>query len=54
MSLDRVADALAAEARVLHAAVGHVVDAEARHVVDDHAADLELVPGAQRVDEVVA
>jgi hypothetical protein len=39
-------DALAAEAGVLHAAVGHVVDAVARHVADHDAADLELVPGA--------
>src|SRR5579862_8599086 len=44
--LDRIADALAAEARVLHAAVGHVVDAERRHVVDHDAADLQLVPRA--------
>src|SRR5688572_262422 len=38
--LDRELDALATEAGILDAAVGHVVDAPARHVVDDDAADL--------------
>ena len=33
----------AAEARILHAAVRHVVDAERWHVVDHDAADLQLV-----------
>src|SRR5690606_37276325 len=44
--LDRVLHALASEAGLLHAAVGHVVDAETGHVADHHAADLEPVPGA--------
>src|SRR5215210_3235500 len=44
--LDRVAQALAAEAGLLDAAVRHVVDAERRHVVDDQAADLDAVEGA--------
>ena len=45
------ADALAAEAGVLDAAVGHVVDAVARRVVDDDATDgdaLEGAPGVHR------
>ena len=40
--LHRLAQALAAEAGVLDAAVGHVVDPVGRDVVDDDAADLEL------------
>ena len=51
--LDRVARAFAADARVLHAAVRHVIDAPRRHVVDDDAADLEGVEGGQRVVQIV-
>ena len=50
--LDRVAQALAAEAGILDAAVGHVVDPVGRDVVDDDAAHLELgerSPGAGQV-----
>ena len=39
--LDGVPDAFAAESGRLDAAVGKVVDAQGRGVVDDHAADLE-------------
>ena len=48
--LDRPAQALAAQAGVLDAAVGHVVDPVGRDVVDDDAADLELAerPPARR------
>src|SRR4030042_3084748 len=40
-----VADALAADARFLHPAVGHVVDAEGRDVVEDDAAAFETLKG---------
>ena len=43
-----VARALARVARVLDAAVGHLVGAEGRRLVDGHAAELELARGAQR------
>ena len=46
------ADALAAETAVLDAAVRHVVHAPARHVADDDAADVELVPCAHGLVEV--
>src|SRR5439155_14790649 len=39
----RVPDALAAVARALRAAVGHLVDAERVDVVDDQRADLEAL-----------
>src|SRR5215218_4297168 len=45
--LHRGVQALAAGAGVLDAAVGHLVGAEARHVADDHATDLELSRGAE-------
>src|SRR3954467_14193417 len=44
--------ALAAEARILDAAIGHVVDAIARHVVDDDATDLEPVPRVEHLEEI--
>src|SRR4029079_13300296 len=50
--LDRPAEAFAAEPRVLHAAVWHVVDPVGRDVVDDDAADLQLAerrPGRSKV-----
>src|SRR4249919_3928281 len=50
--LDRIAHAFAAEARMLHAAIGHVVDAEARHVADDDAADFQAIPGPHRMRQV--
>src|SRR5690606_28978807 len=50
--LDRGANAFAAQPGLLHAAVGHVVDADAGYVADDHAADLQPVPGAHRVRQV--
>ena len=48
--LDCVADALAADARVLDAAVGLRIDAHRGHVADDHAADVAVLP---RVDGLV-
>ena len=50
--LDRVARAFAAEARVLHAAVRHVVDAVGRDVVDEDAAGLDGVEREQGALEV--
>src|SRR5207342_2526385 len=50
--LDRITHAFAAEARMLHAAIGHVVDAEARHVADDYAADFQAIPGPHRMRQV--
>ena len=46
--LDAPAQPLASEAGVLDAAVGHRVGAPGRDVVDDDAADLELVVGAEQ------
>src|SRR3954470_5518648 len=43
----RVGRALARVAGVLDAAVGHLVGAEGRRLVDDHAAELELLGRAQ-------
>ena len=51
--LDRPADPLAAKAGVLQPAVRHVVDAPGRDVIDDHAADLQLVVRQQRALQVV-
>src|SRR5689334_12473604 len=50
--LDREAQALAAEARVLDAAVRHVIDAPARYFADEHRADLQPIPCALRLVEV--
>src|SRR4051812_8910123 len=44
--------AFAAEARILDAAIRHVVDPIARHVVDHDAADLEPVPGIEHLEEI--
>src|SRR5690606_34928532 len=51
--LDGVLHALASEAGILDPAVGHVVHAEAGHVADHHAADLEPVPGAHGMGQAV-
>src|SRR5207249_8062085 len=51
--LDGPAQPLAALAGVLHTAVGHVIDAVGRDVVDDDPADLELVERLPGVREVV-
>ena len=51
--VDGVAHALAAQPRVLHAAVGHVVHAERRHVVVDHPADLEALEGPEGRGQIV-
>ena len=40
---DRKADAFAAKAALFVAAVGHMIDAEAGHVVDDDTAEVELL-----------
>src|SRR5262249_29653021 len=48
----READPLAAEARLLDAAVWHVIDAPGRHVADHHAAHLEAIPRALRLVEI--
>src|SRR3546814_10700919 len=50
--LHREADALAAEPRILDSAIGHVVDAVGGDVVDDDAADLQLVPCRQHLMQV--
>src|SRR5690242_14529161 len=47
----RVRRAFARVARVLHATVGHLVGAERRRLVDDHATELELLRRAQRAVE---
>src|SRR4051794_6845186 len=51
--LDGVAEPLAAETRVLHSSERHVVDPVRRRVVDDNAADVQLLEGAPGVGEVV-
>ena len=43
--VDGPADAFAAQAGVLHAAVGHVVHAPAGDIADHHAAHFQFVPG---------
>src|SRR4051794_23875471 len=51
--LHGVAKTFAAEAGVLDAAVGHVVDPIGRDVVDHHPADLELPERRPRTGQVV-
>src|SRR3954453_8560332 len=50
--VDRVAQSLATLARVLDAAVRHGVDPVRRHVVDDHAADVQLLEAPPRVAQL--
>src|SRR5688572_4596535 len=50
--LHREAHAFAAEAGILDAAIGHVVDPVGRHVVDDDAADVEPVPGLEHPEQI--
>src|SRR5690606_29732499 len=50
--LDRVPGTLAAEPRIFHSAIGHVVDAVGGYVVHHDAADLDLVERMQRVLDV--
>src|SRR5215468_9380788 len=51
--LDGPARALAAEAAVAHAAVGHEIDPEGGGVVVDEAAHLDGLPGAQDRAQIV-
>lgn len=46
---DGVADAFAAEAAVLDAAVGEIIDPPRGDFIDQDPADFELVPGAERM-----
>src|SRR3546814_7941161 len=48
----RETDALAAQPGILDPAIGHVVDAIGGDVVDDDAADLEIVPRRQHLVQV--
>ncbi len=45
--------AFATDAALLDPAIGHVVDAVGGHVVDDHAADVELLEGAPGMAQIV-
>src|SRR4029077_17150623 len=51
--LDGVAHAFTSQAGVLDAPIGHVVDAVHGNVIDDHAADLEVLEGMPRMRQVV-
>src|SRR5260221_6843305 len=51
--LHGVAQALAPRATLLHAAIGHVVGTVGRDVVDDDAADLELLAGVECLRQVM-
>src|SRR5439155_6175599 len=50
---DRLAHALAAEARLLHASIGHVIDAKAGGVVEDHGAHLEALEGMPGLAKII-
>ena len=51
--LDGASDALAAESRLLHTAVGHHVRSEARDVAGDDASDLQLIPDTEGVGQIM-
>src|SRR3546814_6446462 len=46
------AHAFAAETRILDPAIGHVVDAVGGHIIDDDAANVEMIPRPQYLVDV--